>query len=148
MKKYWYVVVHHRVYAGIMQKCDTLNDQPDHRVHRNPMLCARRLRLQSILGIQVTISTAQSLIRTKEYKSAHALLDAMLKVLPRYPNMAPMTPKVTQMRDLCMAKLEDGVNTLENPYLGEIATHLAQVQSVQQLDLVMENVFAQACSAD
>ena len=148
LKKYWYVVVHHRVYAGIMQKCDTLNDQPDHRVHRNLMLCARRLRLQSILGIQVTISTAQSLIRTKEYKSAHALLDAMLKVLPRYPNMAPMTPKVTQMRDLCMAKLEDGVNTLENPYLGEIATHLAQVQSVQQLDLVMENVFAQACSAD
>ncbi|QDZ20368.1 hypothetical protein HOP50_04g28850 [Chloropicon primus] len=148
LKSQWFVVVHHRVLAAIMQKCESLHQLSDPKVvkvrRRNLLLCARRLRLQSFLGIQVNLSAAQALITTQEYKTSLALLDGILRVLPRYANMASMTPKVKQMRDLCMVKIDESTETEESPYLAQISDHLSKVQSADLLESVLQNVFAQA----
>ena len=145
--KHWPVVVHHRVFAGIMLRCDGTNvsEQPSaNAFRRNLLLCARRLRLQSVLGIRTTLSAAQALVRTREYKAAHALLQGTLGVLPRYSQTAHLAPKVAQMRDVCAVKLDQGVETVEDPFLAKIAETLGGVRSTGEVSEVLDKIFAQA----
>ena len=81
----------------------------------------------------------------QEYQKSYALLDAMLKILPRYgAKMAQMTPKVTQMKQLCQAKIEVSVDIEENSYLATVPQELNKVQSTKELEQRIQQIVKEA----